>query len=329
MLASAEAQKAMAAKDGPGRRKLSRSALAAWLGLISLQAAPPAWPENTAASLEAAGPSSNQAKQAEASPTLPRGNKLMLKDGSFQLVREYQIAGDRVRYYSLDSSQWEEMPAELVDWDKTKSVAAEEAKRDAAAVSKVKSQEAARQAEMLDIDASVEAAPGIFLPPGEGLFAFDGKSVLKLAQAPIDSKLSKKNAVERVFVPIPIVPTRHNISIHRPHAEYRITNGQPEFYLRLAGGPEPELELIRATVRGDTREIERLDELFGEQKLKKDALPLQRWVVAPGLYRFTLGTPLGPGEYVLAEAVQDNGLNLYVWDFGVDAGRGAASTKPK
>ncbi len=64
---------------------------------------------------------------------LPRGKKLMLKDGSFQLVREYQIEGDRVRYYSVDSSQWEEMPADLVDWDKTKKVAEEEAGRDAEA----------------------------------------------------------------------------------------------------------------------------------------------------------------------------------------------------
>ncbi len=123
--------------------------------------------------------------------------------------------------------------------------------------------------------------------------------------------------VERVFTPIPIVPTRHNISIHRPHAEYRVSNGQPEFYMRLAQGPEPELELIRAITRGDSRQIEKLDELFGQKKLKKDALPIQRWVVAPGLYRFTLGTALEPGEYVLAEAVEDNGLNLYVWDFGV------------
>ncbi len=114
----------------------------------------------------------------------------MLKDGGFQLVREYSVEGDRVRYYSIDSAQWEEMPADLVDWEKTKTVAGEEAKRDAAAVAKAKSQEVARQAQTLDIDASVEAAPGVFLPPGEGLFAFDGKTVLKLGQAPIDSKVS-------------------------------------------------------------------------------------------------------------------------------------------
>jgi hypothetical protein len=262
-------------------------------------------------------------------PMLPRGKKLMLKDGGYQLVRDYHLEGDRVRYYSIDSAQWEEMPADLVDWAKTKSVEVDEAKRDAAAVSKIKAQETQREADLLEIDASVEAAPGVFLPGGQGLFAFDGKTVLKLAQAPIESKLSKTNLVERVFTPIPIVPTRHNISINRPHAEYRVSNGQPEFYMRLAAGPEPDLELIHVITRGDTRQIEKLDELFGQKKFKKSDLPLQRWVVAPGLYRFTLGTPLEPGEYVLAEAIEDNGLNLYVWDFGVDASspEGAATRR--
>src|ERR1700734_1424205 len=46
--------------------------------------------------------------------------KLYLKDGSYQLVREYQVADDRVRFYSLDRDDWEEVPASLVDLDKTK-----------------------------------------------------------------------------------------------------------------------------------------------------------------------------------------------------------------
>lgn len=267
-----------------------------------------------------------QGEQQKPQAALPRGKKLILKDGSFQLVREYHVDGDRVRYYSLDTGQWEELPADLIDWGKTKSVEADEASRDAAAVAKARSAEVERQAELLDIDASVELAPGVFLPPGAGMFAFDGKKVLKLAPAPIDSKISKKNVVERVLVPIPVVPTRHSISINRPHAEYRVSNGQPEFYMRVANGSEPQLELIRAATHGDTREVEKLDELFGQQKFKKNDLPLQRWVVAQGLYRFTLGTPLDPGEYVLAEAVDENGgLNLYVWDFGIDSPSPAAA----
>jgi hypothetical protein len=234
-----------------------------------------------------------------------------------------------VRYYSIDSSQWDEVPADLVDWDKTNKVAADELQRDSAAVAKALATEAARHAEPLDIDASVEAAPGVFLPPGEGLFSFDGKTVLQLAQAPIESKLVKKKTLEQIFVPVPIVPTQHNITIHRPHAEYRVENGQPEFYMRTADGREPDLELIRATTRGDSREIEKLDELFGQKRLRKSTLPMQRWEVAPGLYRFTLGTPLAPGEYALAEVVQDSGMSLYVWDFGVDAGVGNAPSKRK
>jgi len=34
-----------------------------------------------------------------------------------------------------------------------------------------------------------------------------------------------------------------------------------------------------------------------------------------------LSQPLTPGEYVLAEVLAD-GLNLYVWDFGMDEGLG-------
>ncbi len=276
-----------------------------------------------------ASPQQNAPKASTTQPELPRGKKLMLKDGSFQLVREYQVEGDRVRYYSIDSGQWDEMPADLVDWDKTKKVAADEAARDATFVAKARATEAERTAEPLDIDASVEAAPGVFLPRGEGVFAFDGKTVLKLAQAPIDSKIVKKKVVEQIFVPIPIVPTQHSITIHRPHAEYRVENGQPEFYMRLADGSEPDLELIRATTRGDSREIEKLDQLFGQKRLRKDTLPMQRWQIAIGLYRFTLGKALEPGEYALAEVVQDNGTSLYVWDFGVDASSKTDAAKKK
>jgi hypothetical protein len=314
---------AMNANDSAGRRKSLMALSTCLLAAVTSFGQPPQAPSTAPPHSAASDPLPQRERN------LPRGKKLILKDGTFQLVGEYQVEGDRVRYYSVDTSQWEEMPANLVDWDKTNRIAAEEAQRDAAAVAKVKSQELARQGDTLDIDASVEAAPGVFLPPGEGLFAFDGKTVMKLAQAPIDTKLSKKNAVERVFVPIPIIPTQHNISIHRPHAEFRVSNRQPEFYMRLAAGPEPELELIRARTHGDSREIEKLDELFGQHQFKRASLPMQRWVVAPGLYRFTLGAPLEPGEYVLAEAVEDNGLDLYVWDFGVESGTGSAASEKK
>src|SRR5213082_1864333 len=65
-------------------------------------------------------------------PALPRGKKLVLKDGTFQLVRDYRRNGERVRYLSAERGDWEEIPAAVVDWDATaKAAAAEEAEEDA------------------------------------------------------------------------------------------------------------------------------------------------------------------------------------------------------
>ena len=50
--------------------------------------------------------------------------KLYLKDGGFHLVREYQVQADRVRFYSVERSQWEEIPLDMVDLKRTQTEAA-------------------------------------------------------------------------------------------------------------------------------------------------------------------------------------------------------------
>ena len=261
---------------------------------------------------------------------MPRGKKLLLKDGSFQLVREYKVEGDRIRYYSIDQSQWEEMPESLVDWEATHKIEAAEAHRDAEVVAKVHAMEKARTAESLDIDASLEVAPGIFLPPGEGVWEFDGKGLFKVPRAQADVKASKTQLVKQVLIPIPIVPTRHTVSLVGASARLRIRAGQTEFYMRTADGREPELELLRARVRGDKRALENLDKLFQyQQTTGRVTLLMQRWQIAPGVYRFTLEQKLDPGEYALAEIVQGGGSNLYFWDFGLNAEEAPAATKAK
>jgi len=45
--------------------------------------------------------------------------KLYLKDGTYQLTREYQVNSDRIRYFSTERGEWEEIPKELIDLDKT------------------------------------------------------------------------------------------------------------------------------------------------------------------------------------------------------------------
>jgi hypothetical protein len=104
------------------------------------------------------------------------------------------------------------------------------------------------------------------------------------------------------------------------HAKLRLRTDQPEFYMRTADARTPDMELIRAKAHGENRQIENVDEVFGQRRAAGDTISMQRWEIARGVYRFTLSKPLAPGEYVLAEAIGDEGTSLYVWDFGVEAG---------
>jgi len=265
----------------------------------------------------------------------PNGKKLILKGGDYQLVREYTRNGDRVRYYSLERGDWEEIPASLIDWAATQKAETAAASRNATEVERLKQQEAASKVDMaLDVDASLQIASGTFLPPGEGMFAAEGKSIQPLEQAGLETHRDKKQFLKQIASPIPIVPGKTNIELAGPHAKTRLDPSHLEFYLRqappdpdnsaslrksnLQGEAGPEIELVRATVKGNRRALEQIKNLFGE-KIAEDrkTVLLQRWQIAANVYRFTLGEALPPGEYALAEILPD-GMNLYVWDFGVD-----------
>src|SRR5258708_3863557 len=278
-------------------------------------------------------------------PALPRGKKLVLKDGNFQLVRDYQRIGERVRYLSAERGEWEEIPASMVDWDATaKAAVADQAEEDALA-KKLHAQEQAQRIEtVMDVDASLQVEPGVFLPPGEGMFLIDGKSVKPLEQAGSQVKTDKKQFLKQVLSPIPIVPNKRNVQIPGTRASIRATNGQTEFYLREAppdpdrttpivkssrpGESGPEVELLRAIVKGNNRLLESIRSLFGQQlEEKRNTISIQRWEIAPTVFRFTVSEPLPPGEYALAEILPD-GMNLFVWDFGVDAATSSKTIPP-
>jgi hypothetical protein len=264
-----------------------------------------------------------------------RGKKLVLKDGTFQMVRSYEKNGDRVRYFSLERGGWEEIPASMVDWDATAKADKDTAAADDALAAKIHKQEEERKIDtVLDVDASLQVGGGTFLPPGEGMFAVEGKSVIPIPQVGTAIKTDRKNQLKRVLSPLPIIPGKKNIELEGKRATLRINSGNPEFYLRelttedeQESGLErtsrqsvtgPEVELLKATVKGNKRIIESVRSMMGEQVgLENQTISIQQWEVAKRVYRYTLSEPLPPGEYALAE-ILPGGLNLFVWDFGVD-----------
>ncbi len=292
----------------------------------------PEWQESKGT---AVSDSKTTATQDAADARITRGKKLVLKDGSFQLARSYERKGDRVRYYSVERGNWEEIPAALVDWDATAKAERDAAKADDALVSKIhKQEEAAKIETTLDVDASLQVASGVFLPPGEGMFAIEGKSVIAIPQVGSAVKNDRANSIKRILSPIPIIPAKQNVEIPGGKATLRINTQFPEFYLREVqpdyekdsalerthrqGVNGPEVELIRAKVKGNKRILESIRSMFGEEMGREsNTISIQQWEVAKTVYRYTLSQPLPPGEYALAEILPD-GLNLFVWDFGVD-----------
>jgi len=298
--------------------------------------------QSTASTKKAAADASPQSAGTE---RIGRGKKLVLKDGSFQLVREYEMKGERVRYFSTEREDWEELPAALVDWEATKKAENAEEKTDEALLKKVENQEAATHAQTpVDVDASLPVAPGVFLPDGEGMFAVEGKAVKRIAQVGSDVKTDKKTVLKQVLTPIPIIASKRNVEIPGTRAAVRLTTGTPEFYLRApvpdaddpstierssrVGDTAPEVVLVRVKVKGNKRILESIRSYYGQEVgQERQEIGVQRWDVAADVYRFTLSEQLVPGEYALAE-ILPGGMNLFVWDFAIDApGRSAQGGK--
>jgi hypothetical protein len=296
------------------------------------QSAPP--PQQTPPpTQQKAPPDTDQEKSDKDLPAqafMPRGKKLCLTDGTFQIVRSYEKQGDSVRYYSVERSAWEEIPSTMVDWKATAQAEADDAKAQKDFAEKVKVRDTNEHAmEKLDVDASLLVAPGTFLPPQLGMFALAGKDVVPLTKSMAKIKVDKGREVEKALSGVPMIPTRHFMELKGKRAVIRMPEGELEFYYRIPlDEPEPDIELMRAQQKGDLRVLETINtNVVGEHDEKRKTVALLKWDVAKGVYRYTISEPMEPGEYALTINLPDE-LNVYVWDFGVDpAPAGAAKKK--
>lgn len=315
--------------------------LAALAGLVA--AAPacflhaqdaPAAPSNEQQRAPAAASSSDTDAAESTSETdgiaapLPRGKKLILTDGSFHVVREYRREGDRARYYSVERSAWEEIPASMVDWAATEKAGVEVQALQIETVERLRAAATDDLAASIDSSSSLQTSSGVILPDPPGFYVLDGQTVLSMEQVLAASRLDKGRAIIKAISGIPLISTKHVVEIPGKRAKLRVQSAEPEFYFRTADGRSPQLTLVRIEVNGDKRQVSTaVTDLTGTTKYEHRELPMMTSEAARGVQRLTMGRKLEPGEYALVETTAE-GISSYVWDFGVDAPPRTNSSKP-
>jgi len=177
-------------------------------------------------------------------PGLAHNHRLILKDGTYQVVRQYQVVGDRVRYLSLErGGDWEELPYDLVDWNATRkweqshtgpyesSEGASPAMKEAEEIDK---EEAAARDEMKA--RMPEVAKGLELPDRDGVFALDTyQGTPELVELkPSDLSLNQKNK-KGIATLNPLAGEKATVELTGPHARVHLHVNDPAIYLSLEG----------------------------------------------------------------------------------------------
>jgi len=168
-------------------------------------------------------------------PAQDLAKRLILKDGSYQLVTRYEVKGDRVRYQSAERNEWEELPASLVDWPAT-----EKYEKDRAtsaipeAIALDKEKDAERETELSHLP---QVAPGLRLPEDSGVFLLDnyqGQPQLnEMQQTEGDINQSIRGNIFRG----PLTPianaAKQNVELEGEHAALRAHVGVPSIYINV------------------------------------------------------------------------------------------------
>lgn len=241
--------------------------------------------------------------------------KLYLKDGDYHMVREYQVSGDRVRYYSTERGDWEEIPTELVDLAKTERERKAKDERISDETREEREEAAAVRAQQREI-ASIPMDVGGYYKSGEEIKA------LKLADYQVVT--DKKRKVLTVLSPVPLIPGKASVVIQGEHSNFKVDEDRPSFYMRLS--KEERFGIIKLAPKKNVRVVEDISIIAVakqayEEKKQMDTFQQQ---LAEGLYRVWPEKPLTPGEYALVEYTEtedQNDIELLVWDFAVAGGK--------
>ena len=248
--------------------------------------------------------------------------KLYLKDGTYLLVKSYQIEGDRVHYYSVAEGQWEDMPLSLVDLQATQQAVTNQQEQQQRVLEEARKTE--RQNYELPRNAGFQIAPGIRLPFQEGLYAYDGVRLMTMMQSQGTLVRDKKRMALTMAVPGPFLKGRSLLVLPGVAAPVRLLSPDPTFYAQFADGAGSRLVLLRLRPEKADREVEKIGGgRQGQTSESRTTLPLRTIKITPVLFKLMPAQSLAPGEYALGEVGEDK-LNLAVWDFGIDSPNGPA-----
>ncbi len=284
--------------------------------------------------------------------------RLILKDGSYQLASQWEVKGDRVRYLSAERNEWEEVPKDLVDWDATEKFAKDRASGvpDATAVQLDKEMQAEREAEEAR---TPQVAPGLHLPEDGSMMLLDTfqtqSQLIELQQNAGEVNRNRKQNMLRAAIN-PIASNKQTIELPGQHATVQAHVTLPSIYVNVASSQDSDASDMKP---GGTQQPQ------GPQQPEQAQQPQQAWdrfhivrvqakngkrivgvvkvnplgkvsqeqnLVTTNSQRLTGGwvkvTPLAalePGEYAVVELLGKEGMNTYVWDFGVNPSAAANS----
>ncbi len=233
--------------------------------------------------------------------------RLYLKDGTYQIVREYSVQQDRVHYYSVERSDWEDIPLALVDLKRTegeiteRKAATEEESKMVAAEEKV-------EREMAHEKSKIPQDPGVYQLIG-------GKElrILHLAESKVHN--NKRRSVLKAMSPIPLVAGKATVEVDNPRSSYNVENETPEFYIQLSA--EQHFGIIRLKPHDNVRIAEKVTIIPVTKDVveEPEEVEIFRTQLDPnGLYKIWPQKPLEPGEYAVVENTPGK-LNMQIWDF--------------
>jgi hypothetical protein len=240
-------------------------------------------------------------------PSLSAANfKLYLKDGGFQLVREYKVDGDRLMYYSIERSDWEEIPVDLVDLKRTNA-------------------EFAARKETLDKlaqDTADEAAAAkesrreiLKIPRDPGAYRLEDDQLRIFPAAECTLHNSKGRNVVRVLVPM--ISGKATLDTPGEHSPNIVKESTPEFFLQLS--ETENFGIVKLTPGKGVRVVETISivPVVKEMEEQRTLVPtFTKQLSDNGLYKIWPQDPLPQGEYAVVEYT-DGKDNIQVWDFRI------------